>query len=74
MGHAYLAADGCDEAEVLGIMSSADDELLQSLMAMHEEQAADAVALRKRSSVRDLPHPQPLADKRTAPRRVRSRG
>ena len=71
MGHAYLAADGCDEAEVLGIMSSADDELLQSLMAMHEEKAADAGALRKRSSVRDLP--QRLVDKRAAPRRVRSR-
>lgn len=38
MGHAYLAADGCDEAEVLGIMSSADEELLQSLMNIHDEQ------------------------------------
>jgi transcriptional regulator with XRE-family HTH domain len=38
MGHAYLAADGCDEAEVLGVMSSADDELMQSLLSLHEEQ------------------------------------
>ena len=38
MGHAYLAAEDCDEAEVLGIMSSADEELLQSLMTIHEEQ------------------------------------
>ena len=38
MGHAYLAADGCDEAEVLGIMSSADEELMQSLLDIHEEQ------------------------------------
>ena len=38
MGHAYLAADGCDEAEVLGIMSSADEELMQSLLTIHEEQ------------------------------------
>lgn len=38
MGHAYLAADGCDEAEVLGIMSSTDEELMQSLLSLHEEQ------------------------------------
>ena len=38
MGHAYLAADGCDEAEVLGIMSSPDDELMKSLLSIHEEQ------------------------------------
>lgn len=38
MGHAYLAAEGCDEAEVLAVMSSADEELMQSLLGMHEEQ------------------------------------
>ena len=38
MGHAYLAAEDCDEAEVLGIMSSADDELMQSLFGIHEQQ------------------------------------
>ena len=38
MGHAYLAAEGCDEAEVLGIMSSGDEELMQSLLSLHEEQ------------------------------------
>lgn len=35
MGHAYLAADGCDEAEVLAVMSSEDDDLHQMLMSMH---------------------------------------
>lgn len=35
MGHAYLAADGCDEALMLGICSSADDELIESLMSIH---------------------------------------
>lgn len=40
MGHAYLAAEGCDEATVLAVMSSADEELLQSLMSMHEGQQA----------------------------------
>jgi transcriptional regulator with XRE-family HTH domain len=38
MGHAYLAAEGCDEALVLGVMSSADEELMQSLLNLHEEQ------------------------------------
>ena len=36
MGHAYLAAEGCDEATVLAVMSSADEELLESLMTTHE--------------------------------------
>ncbi|WP_345725411.1 cupin domain-containing protein [Qipengyuania pacifica] len=31
MGHAYVAAKGCDEAVVLGVCSSADDGLLDSL-------------------------------------------
>lgn len=38
MGHPYLAADGCEEAEVLGVMSSADEELMQALLNIHEEQ------------------------------------
>jgi hypothetical protein len=40
MGHAYLTAAGCKEAEVLGVMSSADDDqLMQSLLTLHEEQS-----------------------------------
>lgn len=42
MGHAYLAAEGCDEAEVLGVMSSADEELMQTLLALHDVQQAPA--------------------------------
>lgn len=38
MGHAYLAAEGCEEAEVLGVMSSADEELMEALLTIHEEQ------------------------------------
>lgn len=37
MGHAYLAGEGCDEATVLGICSSADEGLMQSLMTLHGE-------------------------------------
>jgi transcriptional regulator with XRE-family HTH domain len=36
MGHAYVAAEGCDEALVLGICSSADESLMSSLMTIHE--------------------------------------
>lgn len=38
MGHAYLAAEGCDEAEVLGVMSSADETLMEAMLHLHEEQ------------------------------------
>jgi transcriptional regulator with XRE-family HTH domain len=36
MGHAYIADEGCDEALVLGVCSSADESLMSSLMTMHE--------------------------------------
>lgn len=35
MGHAYVVADGCEEALVLGVCSSADEGLLDSLMNLH---------------------------------------
>lgn len=38
MGHAYVAAEGCDEAEVLGVMSSDDEELMKTLLVLHEDQ------------------------------------
>ena len=36
MGHAYVAADDCEEALVLGVCSSDDEALMSSLMHMHE--------------------------------------
>ena len=43
MGHAYVTAAGCHEAEVLGVMSSTDDDqLMQSLLTLHEEQSQKA--------------------------------
>ena len=36
MGHAYIAAEHCDEALVLGICSSDDEALMSSLMQIHE--------------------------------------
>ena len=36
MGHAYVAAEECDEALVLGVCSSDDEALASSLMQMHD--------------------------------------
>lgn len=36
MGHAYVAAEDCEEALVLGVCSSEDEALVNSLMHMHE--------------------------------------
>ena len=43
MGHAYLAAEDCEEAEVLGVMSSADEALMDTMLHLHEEQRQAAV-------------------------------
>ncbi len=37
MGHAYVAAAGCDEAVVLGVCSSSDEDLFDSLMSLRSE-------------------------------------
>jgi len=54
MGHAYVAAEDCAEALVLGVCSSADEALMSSLMNMHEmdidpEQMADEPATKVRT-------------------------
>ena len=38
MGHGYVAAPGCDEAVVLGVCSSAEDGLMDSLLTLHNEE------------------------------------
>jgi len=43
MGHAYVAAEGCDEATVLGICSSADEGLMESLMGLHGDDGVEIV-------------------------------
>lgn len=35
MGHAYLTTEGCEEATVLTVMSSADEEQMQTLLTQH---------------------------------------
>jgi transcriptional regulator with XRE-family HTH domain len=39
MGHAYVA-EGCDEATVLAVCSSADESLMESLMSLHGSDTA----------------------------------
>lgn len=39
MGHAYLTGENCDEAVVLGVCSSADDGLMDSLINLYSEEA-----------------------------------
>ena len=43
MGHAYLVADGCEEAITLGVCSADDDALAQDLMSLLGESAAGAL-------------------------------
>jgi transcriptional regulator with XRE-family HTH domain len=55
MGHAYLAAAGCEEAEVLAVMSSADEELMESLLTLHKEQRQGSVADNENDPAEDSP-------------------
>lgn len=51
MGHAYIAAEGCDEVLLLGVCSSSDEQLMESLMTLHGEEGAAqsaAVAAKRR--------------------------
>ena len=52
MGHAYIVAEGCEEATVLGVCSSADESLMSSLLSLHgpDPQVREAPVRR----VRDL--------------------
>ncbi len=39
MGHAYVTAEGCEEAMVLGVCSSTDESLMESLLSLHGDTA-----------------------------------
>jgi transcriptional regulator with XRE-family HTH domain len=41
MGHAYIAGEGWDEVTVLAVCSSADDELMTSLIGLHDHAEAE---------------------------------
>jgi mannose-6-phosphate isomerase-like protein (cupin superfamily) len=62
MGHAYVTASGCHEAEVLGVMSSADDDqLMQSLLTLHEEQSQKASTASANVKPNDKAHEKTIA-------------
>jgi transcriptional regulator with XRE-family HTH domain len=44
MGHAYVTAEGCDEAVVLGVCSSTDESLMESLLSLHSDASDTATA------------------------------
>jgi transcriptional regulator with XRE-family HTH domain len=48
MGHAYVTAEGCDEALVLAVCSSTDESLMESLMSLH----GDAKTVRGRPAAK----------------------
>ncbi len=54
MGHAYVAED-CDEAVVMGVCSSSDESLMQSLMSLHGD-----ATVTKRTEPRRLARTFPL--------------
>jgi transcriptional regulator with XRE-family HTH domain len=59
MGHAYVAAEDCDEALVLGVCSSEDVTLMSSLLQMHEPTGSEPrpILPEARTAVRALRRP-----------------
>src|SRR4051812_48719914 len=53
MGHAYVVAEGCEQATVLGICSSAEEDLMSSLLNLHGTEAGEGDKPRI-AAVRDL--------------------
>lgn len=47
MGHAYIVSDGCAEATVLGVCSSAEEGLLESLMTLRSDASAPGADRKK---------------------------
>ena len=69
MGHAYVTAEGCDEAVVLGVCSSTDESLMESLLSLHGDTAPSAPSTPSTPST-----PSPPADRaRPAGKSVKSR-
>ena len=50
MGHAYIAAEGCTEATVLGVCSSAEERLMESLMHLQGQEVVELNGERRSKS------------------------
>ncbi len=61
MGHAYVTADGCEEATVLGICSSTGESHMEALMSLHGD---PAVAKSVRSPPATRPPPRPAKSRK----------
>jgi len=72
MGHAYLAAPDCDEATTLAVCSSADDDLMTSLLGLHGADQAPSRLLAPATEADD-PAPAKTARRRAAPQTRRKR-
>lgn len=73
MGHAYTTAKGCDEAVLLGVCSSSDEQLLESLMTLHaEEGLAERRTRRPGPAVAEITRMKPI-DKRVGNRKPRTK-
>jgi transcriptional regulator with XRE-family HTH domain len=70
MGHAYLAAPGCEEATTIGICSSAEEDLMASLLGLHGSDGAAGKPLVPANEAEPGATP---ARKRTAESRRRKR-
>jgi hypothetical protein len=40
MGHAYIVDTGCEEAVLLAVCASADEDLMESLITLHEHEGS----------------------------------
>jgi transcriptional regulator with XRE-family HTH domain len=64
MGHAYLAAPGCDEATTIGICSSAEEDLMTSLLGLHGGDQADLPAPANEGKAETAPAKRHSSDRR----------
>ena len=71
MGHAYVVAEGCDEATVLGVCSSADESLMSSLLNLHGTEGAEG-EVRAAPAGRDLRARNDPAPAHAGRRRIRA--
>ena len=58
MGHAYIAAEGREEVLLLGVCSSADEQLMESLMTLHGK---ETIAQRKSARTEESPPARAVA-------------
>jgi transcriptional regulator with XRE-family HTH domain len=71
MGHAYVAARGCEEALLLGVCSSADEQLLEMLMNQHGSEAVNARTPARRARQAATPKPVPAKSARAVAKKAK---